>query len=253
MMPVKISVVSYLNTVPFLHGLNQPEVKSSICLNIVPPAECARDLEIGKADLALVPIAALPDIPHYEFIGDYCIGSTGPVRTVALLSNIPLAEIKHVYIDSESRTSALLVKLLAKHYWKISPAFKAISPKTTMQGETCMLIGDKVFEHENSYTYRYDLAEAWLHFSGKPFVFAAWATTKTLAPDFTQAFNNALRYGITHIPQAIKTEARQYDHAMALQYLTHNINYPFDEAKRAGMVEFWNLALEEVKSKVRSC
>ncbi len=252
MMPVKISAVSYLNTVPLLHGLKHSSVRNSIQLTLVPPAECARNLETGKSDIALIPVAALPGIPHYEFIGDYCIGATGPVRTVILLSNLPLEEITHVYLDTESRTSVMLVQVLAKHFWKITPTFKTLTPEVLAQGEACVLIGDKVFSYENNFAYRYDLAEAWIKFSRKPFVFAAWASTTRLPESFVHDFNEALHYGTTHIPQAIEAEARQFDYEMSLHYLTHNINYSFDAAKRAGMVEFWNLALEEVKSKVRS-
>lgn len=240
MMPVTVSAVSYLNTVPFLHGLKQSAIAKSIRLSLAPPAESAAQFEAGQIDVSLLPVAAIPHLPSCHFISDYCLGASAAVRTVVLLSNTPLPDIRTVYLDRHSRTSVLLVQILAAHYWNIRPAFLPFDPPQfpLKTGEGCVLIGDKVFDHETQHAFRYDLAEAWLRFTGKPFVFAAWVSREKLPAGFLQSFNEALHYGITHIGEAIAAEAAHFDAALAADYLTHNIDYAFDEAKRRGMELF---------------
>jgi chorismate dehydratase len=243
MMPVTVSAVSYLNTVPFLHGLKQSAIAKSIRLSLSPPAGSAALFEAGETDVSLLPVAAIPHLSSCHFISDYCIGASGAVRTVVLLSNTPLPDIHTIYLDPHSRTSIVLVQILAKYFWNIAPAFRqfdeSLLPLKT--GESCVLIGDKVFACEAHYTHRYDLAEAWMHFTGKPFVFAAWVSREKLDTHFVSLFNEALHYGITHIHEALAAEAVHFDAALAEGYLTHNIDYAFDTAKRQGMELFWQL------------
>ncbi len=239
-MPVNVAAVSYLNTIPFLYGLKQSVVAEEINLTLVPPAQCAELLETGAVAMALTPVAALPGLPRYHLTGNYCIGAGGPVRTVVLLANTPVENIQTVYLDAHSRTSVMLVRILAKHYWKIAPGFRPFSADVLplKEGEGCLLIGDKVFAHEQDFRYRYDLAEAWLAFAGQPFVFAVWASTAPQDTAFLERFNAALEYGVTHIAEAIATEAGGFDKATATDYLTTNIDYAFDRRKQSGLQTF---------------
>lgn len=241
-MPVTVSAVSYLNTAPFLHGLKQSVLAKAIRLSLAPPAGSAALFESGQTDVALLPVAVIPELPPCYFISDYCLGASRTVRTVVLLSNTPLPAIRTVYLDPHSRTSVALVQLLAARFWKIRPAFLPFDeslPSPLPPGEGCVLIGDKVFAQESRYAFRYDLAEAWLGFTGQPFVFAAWVSREKLPESFLQPFNEALRYGVTHIDEAIAAEAAGFDAGLAAGYLTENIDYAFDGAKRRGMELFW--------------
>ena len=245
---VKVTAVSYLNTLPFLYGIRHSEVAEAIDLSIATPAACAQQLETGQTDLSLIPVAAIPGRPHYQIIGDYCIGATGKVRSVVLLSNHELPEINTVYLDTESRTSVVLARLLARDCWKITPGFKPLTGENLKAGEACVLIGDKALFHESRFTYRYDLAETWINHTGSPFVFATWTANKSLPASFIEQFNKALNYGIRHIPQSLteppqggEDRALPCPHDTALEYLTKNISYPFDAEKKNGLTKFWNL------------
>jgi chorismate dehydratase len=248
MAKVKVTAVSYLNTLPFLYGIRHSEVAEAVDLSIATPAACAQQLEAGQTDLSLIPVATIPGHPHYQIISDYCIGATGKVRSVVLLSNHTLPEIKTIYLDPESRTSVTLARLLARDYWKITPDFKPLAGENIKNGESCVLIGDKVFSQESRFAYRYDLAEAWIKYTASPFVFAAWTANKSLSASFIEQFNKALNYGIKHIPQSLteppqggKDRALPCPHDTALEYLTQNISYPFDAEKKSGLTSFWNL------------
>ena len=247
MSKLSITAVSYLNTVPLLYGLRQSEVMADVDLRIAPPSQCALELEQGTADIALIPVAALFSVPNHTIISNYCIGATGKVRTVVLLSNDELHNIRTVYLDSDSRTSIMLVQILAKEYWKITPSFRPyVEGQNISRGEACLLIGDKVFAKENQFAHRYDLAEHWIQFTGLPFVFAVWASIRPLPAGFMERFDEALAFGARHISDAL-TAPLPCSREAAIDYLTHNISYALDENKRKGLTAFHHF-LKEYKT-----
>jgi chorismate dehydratase len=256
MKKVKISIISYLNTSPFVYGLKHSEIVDYIDLQYNTPAECALRLLDKDADIGIVPSAVVPSIPDKHIISDYCIGASKNVRSVVICSNQPVSEIKILYLDFESRTSVLLAQLLLDEYWKIKvkpvrlTSLNEIEPHR--KDAAYVLIGDKVFDYENKFAYKFDLARAWNDFTGLPFVFAVWTAVTPLSNDFISLFNNALSVGLANIPAAVNEHKHTLDYQDAVKYLTENIDYNFDFAKHKALVEFWNMVLR-LKSKYRSC
>ncbi len=113
-----VSAVSYINTKPFLHGLELSSVRNKILLTQETPAQCAQKLLSNEIDIGLVPVAVIPLLKNPQIVSPFCIGSNGVVKTVCLFSEVPLEEINTIYLDYQSRTSVLLVQLLMKEYWK---------------------------------------------------------------------------------------------------------------------------------------
>lgn len=244
---IKITAVSYLNTIPFVYGLQQTSIKDQIELSLDYPAECARKVISGECDFGLIPVAAIPSIPLYNIVSDFCIGAEGPVRTVVLMSNCPIESIERIYLDYQSRTSVVLVKILASNHWNINPDWCPFTPEHTINDidpyDGLVIIGDKVFEHESKFRYKYDLAVEWRKLTGLPFVFAAWAANKPVDGKFIDSFNEALRTGVGSIIKSIdlypptklsKTEAEYY--------LCNNISFDFNDEKRKALKLFWSLA-----------
>lgn len=239
---LKISAVCYLNTFPFVYGLKESGLLKNISLELDVPSVCAEKLKQGTVDIALVPVGALPEIPNCHQLHDYCIGATGEVRTVLLLSKVPLERISRVHLDFDSRTSVELVKVLARHYWKINPRWDQLKPGQSVSVndyESLVAIGDKTFEIRSNFPYVYDLAESWISFTGLPFVFAVWVSREKLPAGILQRFRDALEFGIGHKRESI---AYFRDKLPAcedcLSYLEHNISYEFDSEKRKGLNTF---------------
>jgi chorismate dehydratase len=68
---VKFSIVSYLNTLPFLYGIqNSPYLKDKMVMDLDIPSVCAQKLSDGTVDAGLVPAALLADIKGYHIISD---------------------------------------------------------------------------------------------------------------------------------------------------------------------------------------
>jgi chorismate dehydratase len=238
--------VSYLNTVPFIYGIHHAEGNLRADLLLAPPAQCAENIRQGKADIALIPIAEIPDIPGIELIGNHCISSYEKVRTVVLFSTSPLSEIHTIYLDPHSRTSVNLVRILAEERWQIEVEWKPLIDFSDVRPEPGVgytLIGDKVFGYEALFPYQYDLAKAWTEWTGLAFVFAAWVARHGTAPEAIEALEEALAYGVAHIPEAVaedRTEiSRGIDTATAIDYLSRNIDFELDFLKRESMRVFW--------------
>lgn len=244
---ISISAVSYLNTIPFVYGLQYTDIKNDINLMLDYPAECARKVIYGEVDLGLVPVAAIPSIPLYNIVSDFCIGAEGPVRTVVLMSNSPIETIERVYLDYQSRTSVVLARVLAKNLWNITPEWLPFTEAHTLKDvdpyDGLVIIGDKVFEHELQFKYKYDLAEEWIRLTGLPFVFAAWATNKKIDDLFVDGFNKALRSGVENIKESIDLYPPvKLSKIEAEKYLRNNISFNFTKAKHEGLKLFWSLA-----------
>lgn len=230
---MRISVVSYLNSKPFIYGLEKnPNPDWNISLDI--PAECARKLIAGEADLGLIPVAALLSIPEYKIVSPYCISANGKVDSVKLYSEVPLEEIQNVLLDYQSRTSVNLVQILARELWKISPTWKPAEPgfESKVSGTTAaVVIGDRTFSLNGKHIYEYDLAECWLQHTGLPFVFAVWASRVKVSPEFEEIFSSALRHGLANVAEVVKINAAHYPGVDIERYLTQSINYRLDHEK----------------------
>ena len=131
---VRIAAVSYLNTIPFIYGIRH-EGNLRADLLLAPPADCYLNYAEGRADIALMPSAMVPTLKSTSIITDYCIGANGKVRTVELFSNVPIQQVRRIFLDVHSRTSVQLVGYLAANYWHIQPSL--VWPKPYLAGAEC--------------------------------------------------------------------------------------------------------------------
>lgn len=241
---IRISAISYLNTKPFLYGIESCLLdKSEYSLTFDIPSVCAEKMILGIADIGLVPVVVLPKLTNHTIVSDYCIGADGPVTSVVLLSQQPLNEIKKIVLDYHSKTSVALVQCLASSYWKIFPEFIAAKDgfeNITEDDTALVIIGDRAFEHKSKFAYCYDLAEEWNKFTELPFVFAVWVANKNVPLDFLQKFNNALKFGIENRKNIIVENQSKYPLIKVSEYLLNNISYDLDESKMKGMKLFLN-------------
>jgi chorismate dehydratase len=241
---IRVGAVSYLNTKPLLYGLQHHPVSERIELMEDYPANLAKALQDNTIDIGLVPVAVIPSLPESYIISDYCIGATGPVASVCIFSMVPMEEIQTLYLDYQSNTSVNLAKVLLKNYWKkeVQLVEAPVNFIDLIDGTTAaVIIGDRALKKYNSYPFRYDLAEAWISYTGKPFVFATWVSNKQLDTGFIASFNEANKYGVAHMNEVIQTlETSNIDYNL-YTYFTKNISYTIDAAKKEGMVQFLSL------------
>lgn len=236
-MKYRIALVEYLNTLPFSEGLKQPQMQDQFEVHRVTPAKCAQMFAEGQVDISLCPVGALPDMPAHELLGSYGIGADGAVDTVVLLSQVPLDQIKAVRLDDHSRTSNLLLQILAEKWWHTSWTFYMGGVDTAP--ESCLMIGDKVFKHRDAYAYQYDLSEAWKACTGLPMVFAVWIARPGIPSYVGGQLDAAFRYGFDAVTSG-KAGLAKWER----DYLMHRISYPLDAGKLEAMHLYRNWVAE---------
>lgn len=239
---IKISAISYINTIPFIYGLKQSNIIDDIDLELDYPSVCAKKLINFDVDIALVPVAIIPKLSKYSIISDFCIGANGSVDTVCLYSQVPIYDVKSIALDYQSVTSVSLLKILLNQYWNLTPVL--LNTTSGFEGEidgthAALVIGDRAFKLNEKYAYSYDLSLIWKEMTGLPFVFAVWVSNTKLSYDFINSFNKALKTGLMNIEKSIYKEIHNYPSCESPEnYLNHKISYELDSAKKDGMELF---------------
>ena len=204
---IKITAVEYLNTLPFVHGIKNSGYLENYLLELDIPSVCAEKMIAQKADIGLVPVVSLAKLENYQIITDYCIGAVKSVGSVLLLSDVPIENIKRVYLDYQSRTTNSLIKLLLVKYMDINVLWEsgAIGFEEKIQGESAgIIIGDRAFEMVDTFTHSYDLASLWNQYTGLPFVFACWVEIGKLSQKVLNDCSKAIDWGVKHKYDVVK-------------------------------------------------
>lgn len=233
---IRVSAVSYTNTLPFLQGIKaSPVLLEQIDLSVDYPSECARKVIANEADMGIIPIAALTQMDTYHIVGDYCIGSDGAVDSVFIFSEKPITQIETLLLDKQSRTSNGLARILLKHYWK-----REVTIVEEGTADAYVLIGDRTFGKKATVPYAYDMGYYWKQLTGLPFAYAVWVANKTLSTSFMDAFNQALAKGISHPEDVIPglPEHVGFDYK---KYLTQNLDYHLTPEKRKAVEKYLEL------------
>src|SRR4051794_11751393 len=126
---VRLGAVGYLNARPLVYGLEQ-STRFDVRFDL--PARCAELLHGGAIDVGLIPsieylrgpLAPGSDGRRYAIVPDLAIASRGPVASVALYTSRPIGEVRSIALDTSSRTSVALVRVLCARVFRISPALE---------------------------------------------------------------------------------------------------------------------------------
>lgn len=231
---IKISAVSYTNTKPFIYGIEHSAILDQIDLSLDIPTDCAAKLIDGQVDIGLIPVAAIPQVPHAVIVADYCIGSVGAVNSVFIFSKVPATEIKTVRLDSHSRTSNHLAKVLLKFHFKQTVDYVTDATETS---DAIVLIGDRTFGKKEEFAYAYDMGEEWMKFTGLPFVYAAWVANKAIPQSFINDFNQALAFGLSERQVLLKELPKQTNFDLD-DYLMHKLDFNLTDKKREALALF---------------
>ncbi|TAH43270.1 MAG: hypothetical protein EYC69_03085 [Bacteroidetes bacterium] len=248
---IKISVVSYLNSKPFILALKKAQLTDVLEISLDIPSDCAAKLLDNRVDIGLVPVTIIPKLPRAKIIGNHCIAADGEVGSVLLLSDVPLHEIQKIYLDNESRTSVELVRILSEKFWKINPDWLSAKPgyEKYIKGHIAgVIIGDRALKEKKKFPYAFDLAEEWKKLTGLPFVFACWVANKEIDPDIREKLTRALSTVSDFIPDVIESHNEDGISKDEVElYFKKNIQYDLDEKKMEGMKLFLQFLEEEHK------
>lgn len=247
---IRIGAVGYLNARPLTWSLDRAPERWAVRYDV--PSECARLLHGGDVDLGLIPSVEYLQDPTYRIVPGVGIGSHGPVASVAVYTRRETRDIRRIALDTSSRTSIALVRVLCAHRFGISPAFAPHGPDLLAMLEAhdaALLIGDPALEtdHASLGLRKLDLGEEWRALTGLPFVYAAWTgRSGALGPDDVEALQRARDEGLG----AVDAIAREYGGSddsrvrRAAAYLRDNVRYTLGREEAAGLQRFLDYAAE---------
>jgi chorismate dehydratase len=249
-MPLRIGAVGYLNARPLTWALDRAPARWMVRYDV--PAVCARLLYDGEVDLGLVSSIEYLRSDAYRFVPGIAIGSRGPVASVAVFTRRALKDIRHIALDTSSRTAVTLVRVLCRHHFGIDPEFVPHGPDIramVRDYDAGLLIGDPAFDVDASAMglTKIDLGEEWTRMTGLPFVYAAWTGRAGAITGFDVAtLQDACAEGTASYP-AIAEEYGSGSAATtqrALAYLRDNMRYGFGADEAAGLQLFLDYAAD---------
>jgi chorismate dehydratase len=261
MAALRLGAVGYLNARPLVYGL---DAHPDFALRFDVPSRCAELLHAGAIDLGLIPSIEYVtrhggDAP-YAIVPDLAIASNGPVASVAIFATRPMTDVRTIALDTSSRTSVALVRVLCARIFQILPVMEHHRPDLAEMLSRCdaaLIIGDNALTQgggdirlgpgATTFVEKIDLGEVWTRNTGLPFVYAFWAgPAGCLTEAHVQALQRARDRGIEHADEI----ARDYfadapeRRAMGARYLQDNIKYSLGDQERAALDLFYRYAVE---------
>src|SRR5512138_1857487 len=242
---LRAAAVSFLNAWPLTVGLENSER-----IELVPaePSRCAAMLEAGEVDLALVSVAALGK-GTYDIVPGIAIGADGPVQTVVLAGEQSPAIWDEVFLDTASRTSHTLTKIVldemgVRPRYTLMPALEGLARAKGTKG--ALVIGDRGFDVRANHVI--DLGREWTKLTGLPMIFALWAARPgVVKPEDVQELSRAAQHGLgirTELAQQFAAE-KGGDPERYRRYLTQRIRYGLGPYELQGLEAFLARAHEK--------
>ena len=271
---VTIGIIDYLNVEPLYFRLQERLAGKPVRFRRGVPTELNRALAAGEIDLAPISaIAAARLADQVAILPNLAIATLGAVKTVLLFSWMAdpreLDDCR-IALSDESATSAELVKILARHFWRITPRY-ATEPQDLdamlRRSSAALLIGDDALVESahrreirgRGQPYAFDLGDEWLKWTGLPFVFALWAARREALPllaelDLLPALYASKAEGLDHIPQIARAYAPRLglNVGVLTKYL-YDLRYDLTPADRAGLLTYFSLALDAFQPNALQC
>lgn len=241
---MRVGIVHYINSRPLSRGLLHAAPGGGLECELLPPSEIAVRLGDGTLDVGMVPSIELARIPGLELIPGLAIAATHEVRSVLLVSKVPVGEIDSVALDENSRTSAALVRILLAERYGLEPEYRQASAdldEMLVESDAALIIGDPALVVPRERYVVLDLAGEWLEMTSLPFVFAVWAVRSGVAGgDLAEQLRASYEVGIAELDAIVAETAAETGLAPAVlrDYYTRNLRFEMGPAEQAGLAEF---------------
>ena len=247
---LRVAAINFLNPAPlmwdFEHAPLAAELAANYSLHYTQPSQCAAELLAGRADLGLIPIAALT--PELAIVPGCTIASLNEVRSIQLIVKSPhtLSSVKTVSADTASRSSLAYAEILFRKFVNNHPVFlpAAADPIAMLQQtDAAILIGDPALlalerreqiEAEVGPCEWFDLAHEWRTRTELPWVAAVWAVRpealgppRLTAAQLVEDLEASRNHGLLHIEDLVEQWTPRIDLSPKVirHYLSHNIHY----------------------------
>ena len=253
---MRLGRIPWINAAPVNAAMDRGLVASPDTVVSATAAELNDLLAAGELDLSVVSaVEYARNAGAYHLLPSLAISCDGPVHSVALFSRRPVRELDRCTVlrTASSRTSVLLLELLCRHVWRVTPRFATARAEpgdlAALEGlphEAVLVIGDAALHLRASERYPVceDLGAAWHAWTGLPFVFAVWAARRDAPRDGALALHHDLlasrSWGMAHLDLlAAEASARTGIEAGLVRRYLGDLDYDLTERHLAGLTEFF--------------
>jgi chorismate dehydratase len=258
---LRLGKIDFLNVLPIYYPLEAGIIANPFA--IVPGVPSKLNELCANGALDISPVSSIEYARRaelYYIVPDLSISSAGEVKSVLLLSRMPIERLsgKIVLASSKSHTSVGLLKVLCRLRYGVEPRFETGSCSDYLAGsaipDACLVIGDEALRLGRSgiFPHVLDLGSVWFDWTGLPFVFAVWVIRKQSVtekngqlPGAIEALLSSKRWGCANIgricEQAAKTglleipELREYYRCL---------RFDLNEGERSGLNLFYSLLFQ---------
>ena len=273
MSKLRISIVEFLNTAPLVWGFTDGSLRGRYDLSFTVPSLCAEALRAGEVDVAIIPAIEYQRMEGMVVLPEMAVAAKGEVRSILVLAKKPIELAKRIALDTNSRSSVALTRLLCKGFWGIAPEFidAAPDPAAMMaEADAALVIGDPALRirlkvdallakapgtkgcdcdeaaspKEDQIVpgvdtlFVYDVAEQWREMTAKPCVLAVWVGRRELiTPEVVADFLASKEFGLARIGEIAEAAALKLElPPRDLEtYLRDNIDFELDAANLEGL------------------
>ena len=272
---LRISIVEFLNTAPLVWGFTDGPLTGKYDLSFAVPSQCAEDLRAGRADVGIIPSIEYQRMEDVVALPGMSIASKQEVRSLLVVSKVPIEAAQSLALDTNSRSTVGLARILSRRHWNIDPEFIDMPPdpdKMLARADAALVIGDPALrlrlrvdalmsktpgtagccccggdDDEQPVKgvetlFVYDMAQQWREMSGHPAVLAIWVARRgVITAEIAADFRASRDYGLSHIGEiaegaALKLELPPRE---LERYLTDNIDFSLDDENLAGLRRYY--------------
>ena len=278
MRKLRISIVEFLNTAPLVWGFTDGPLTGKYDLSFAVPSQCAEALKRGDVDVAIIPAIEYQRIDNAVVLPGMAVAADGEVRSLLVVSKKPIDRAKRIALDTSSRATAALVKMLAPGHWGIHPEFVDAAPDPSemlQNADAALIIGDpalriaikmdqlsnKVPSEERccqgdpdempvqgfETIFLYDVAQQWREMTGKPCVLAIWVGRKeAITPEVIADFQASKEYGVSRVREIAEAASIKLDLPIPEleRYLTENVRFDLEDDNLAGLRLYFEKAAQ---------
>jgi chorismate dehydratase len=275
---LRISIVEFLNTAPLVWGFTEGDLAGKYDLSFTVPSQCAEALKRGETDVAIIPAIEYQRIDNVIALPGMAVAAKGEVRSLLVVAKRPIERAKRIALDTSSRATVALVRMLAKDYWNISPEFVDAAPNPSemlQEADAALIIGDPALRISVKMDtlsgktpsgeqccqgdpdempvpgfdtlFVYDVAQQWREMTGKPSVLAIWTgRPDVITPEVVADFQASKEYGVNRAREIAEAASVKLDLPIREleRYLTENIDFNLDEENLAGLALYFQKAAE---------
>jgi chorismate dehydratase len=266
---LRVSIVEYLNAAPLVWGFTDGPLAGKYDLSFTVPSQCAEELRRGDADLGIIPSIEYQRIDGVVALPGMAIASKREVRSLLVVAKKPIELAKKIALDTSSRSTIGLVKILSREHWGIKPEFVESAPDASemlKDADAALVIGDPALRISLKMEalagkspsgeqccqgdpddmpvpgfetlFVYDVIHQWREMTGKSAVLAIWAGRReAVTPEVIADFTASKQFGLDRVREISEAASIKLDlPPRALErYLTENIHFDLDEENLAGL------------------